>query len=42
MFDYGGFTIGDDLSLIGLEGNLMVVKGHLPDADCLKYRREHY
>lgn len=42
MFDNGGFTIADDLELIGIEGKLRVVKKHSLDRDFIKYHREYY
>jgi putative restriction endonuclease len=39
LFDKGGFTIADDLSLIGISGVLNVIKGHLPSAEAIQYHR---
>ncbi|NLU99268.1 hypothetical protein B6N13_14395 [Marinomonas sp. UCMA 3892] len=42
LFDNGGFTIADDLSLIGIEGELKTVKKHTVDLAFIQYHREHY
>jgi putative restriction endonuclease len=42
LFDNGGFTIADDLSLIGIEGELRVVKKHKIELEFIQYHREHY
>lgn len=42
MFDNGGFTIADDLTLIGLPGKLTVSNRHKIDSRFIKYHREHY
>jgi hypothetical protein len=39
LFDYGGFVVNDDLSLVGLSGTLRTVRGHSPAAAHLSYRR---
>ena len=40
MFDRGGFGIADDLSLIGIEGELTMHKDHKLDAENLRYHRQ--
>lgn len=42
MFDNGGFSINDDLSLIGIPGKLTTVSKHNIDRRFIKYHREHY
>lgn len=42
LFDYGAFSVADDLSLVGLEGTLTVVAQHKIHRDNLRYHREHY
>jgi putative restriction endonuclease len=42
MFDFGGFTIDDDFSLIGLEGNLNIKAEHRVNKDFVRYHREHF
>lgn len=42
LFDNGGFTISDDLKLIGIEGELKTVKRHTVDLEFIQYHREHY
>ncbi|HIB85199.1 MAG TPA: HNH endonuclease, partial [Chromatiaceae bacterium] len=42
LFDNGGFSINDDLSLSGLNGRLNVVSKHQIDIVFLQYHREHY
>ena len=42
MFDYGGFTIGDDFKLVGLEGELYVKAEHRLNREFIKYHREHF
>ncbi|RBO83400.1 YDG/SRA domain-containing protein [Marinomonas aquiplantarum] len=42
LFDNGGFTIADDLKLIGMEGELKIVKKHTVDLAFIQYHREHY
>jgi putative restriction endonuclease len=42
MFDNGGFTIADNLELIGIKGKLRVLEKHRIDANFIKYHREHY
>lgn len=42
MFDNGGFSIDDDYSLIGIEGNLFIKEKHNIDIQFFKYHREHY
>lgn len=39
LFDYGAFTIADDLSLLGLPGRLRTARKHLIDIEYLAYRR---
>lgn len=42
MFDKGGFSISDDLSLIGLPGALIILPDHNINPDHLRYHREHF
>lgn len=42
MFDNGGFSIADDLSLIGIPGTLRITGKHNVDTKFIKYHREHY
>ncbi len=42
LFDYGGFAIADDFSLVGLEGWLIVKLDHNLDRGHIRYHREHY
>jgi putative restriction endonuclease len=42
LFDYGAFSIADDLSLLGIQGILTVVTQHELHVDNLRYHREHY
>ena len=41
MLDKGVFAIGEDMSLIGLEGELNVHKEHILDKQNLEYHHEH-
>ena len=38
LLDYGGVAVGDDLSLIGEDGYLMVHPNHSINKDHLRYR----
>lgn len=42
MFDLGAFSIQDDLTLIGIDGVLLVKNGHQVAQEHLKYHRDHY
>lgn len=42
LFDHGGVSIGEDLSLIGTGGRLTVHPQHQISMEHLRYRREHY
>ena len=42
LFDLGGFSIADDLTLIGLPGRLTVNTRHEISREHLRYHREHY
>jgi putative restriction endonuclease len=42
LFDYGGFTIDDDFTLIGILGQLTVKSEHEISRDHLHYHRSHY
>ncbi|SHG23039.1 putative restriction endonuclease [Marinomonas polaris DSM 16579] len=42
LFDNGGFTISDDLKLIGIEGELKTVTRHTVDLAFIQYHHEHY
>lgn len=41
LFDFKGFTLADDLTLIGIAGALILRKGHTLSADHIRYHREH-
>lgn len=42
LFDYGGFAIAHDFSLVGLEGKLMRKAEHQLNLDYILYHRTHY
>jgi putative restriction endonuclease len=42
LFDHGGITINEDLSLVGAEDELTVHPRHKISEDHVLYRREHY
>lgn len=42
MFDYGGFSILENYELIGIEGNLKIIKNHHINKEYLKYHLEHF
>ena len=42
LFDNGGFTIADDLSLIGIDSELKTVTRHKIELRFIQYHREHY
>ena len=42
LFDYGGFAISDDWSLLGIEGSLQLDKAHMINLDHVHYHRAHY
>ena len=42
LFDNGGFTINDDLSIEGILGKLRTVPKHKIDVNFISYHREHY
>jgi putative restriction endonuclease len=42
LFDYGAFSIADNLSLLGIEGTLTRATQHEIHIDNLRYHREHY
>lgn len=42
LFDYGGFSIDDDLMLLELEGRLFALPEHRISSDHLRYHRSHY
>jgi putative restriction endonuclease len=42
LFDHSGVVIDEDLSLIGVEGQLKLHPQHPLNEDHLRYRREHY
>jgi putative restriction endonuclease len=42
LFDLGGFLIADDLTLIGIPGQLSMHATHKVNIDHIKYHREHY
>lgn len=39
LFDYGAFTIADDLTLLGAAGSLILARGHALNSDYLAYHR---
>jgi putative restriction endonuclease len=41
LFDYGAFSVSDDLTLIGLKGKLFLRKDHHIDLSNFHYHREH-
>jgi putative restriction endonuclease len=41
LFDFGSFSIADDLSLLGLPGHLRLHAAHRPDLAHLAYHRQH-
>jgi len=41
MFDKGYFGIGEDYSLMGIDGRLLVIKGHDIDLANIQYHNEH-
>lgn len=42
MFDFGGFAINEDLTLLGLNGKLKLLPSHKLDIKFLKYHKEHF
>jgi putative restriction endonuclease len=42
LFDYGGFAIADDLTLLGIDGRLMVKPEHSISLEHISYHRTHY
>lgn len=42
LFDYGGFAIADDFTLLNIEGQLMIKPGHDIDVAHIRYHRSHY
>jgi putative restriction endonuclease len=42
LFDLGAFTVADDLSLVGIAGQLRTAAGHAISLECLRYHREHF
>lgn len=42
LFDFGGFAIARDLSLIGLDGSLFRTAQHRINSDFLQYHRRHF
>ena len=42
MYDFGGFAIDSDLSLLGVSGSLTIVEGHNINREFLRYHREHF
>lgn len=42
MFDFGGFGIADNLSLIGLDGKLYRKSNHIIESKFLRYHRDHF
>jgi len=42
LFDRGGFTVSDDLTLIGIKGRLRMIPSHSLNREHLAYHRERY
>jgi hypothetical protein len=42
LFDHGGITVAEDLSLVGAQGSLMIHPRHRVSEEHLRYRREHF
>lgn len=42
MFDFGGFSILEDFSLIGIDGNLTINTNHNLNSDFIKYHFDHF
>lgn len=42
MFDFGGFSVADDLKLVGLAGRLYQKASHRIDRHFLAYHRDHF
>lgn len=42
LFDYGGFSVATNLSLIGLRGSLIMHAHHTIDPDFLEYHQQHF
>ncbi|WP_266367365.1 YDG/SRA domain-containing protein [Tellurirhabdus rosea] len=42
QFDFGGFAIDDDFTLLDLEGKLTVHRNHRLDLACIRYHRQHF
>jgi putative restriction endonuclease len=42
LFDYGAFTILDDLTLVGIPGRLIMAQDHPLDPEHLRYHRAHF
>ena len=42
LFDHGGVSVGEDMSLIGAQGRLTVHPRHRVSEEHLRYRRKHY
>jgi len=42
LFDYGGFAIADDLTLLGIDGRLMTKPEHAINIEHIRYHRAHY
>jgi putative restriction endonuclease len=42
LFDYGGFAIADDLTLLGIEGQLKIKPEHIINIEHIRYHRTHY
>jgi len=42
QFDFGGFAIDDDFTLLGLEGKLTVHRNHKIDLTYIRYHRIHF
>jgi putative restriction endonuclease len=42
LFDYGAIGIADDLTLLGMQGQLITQGNHQPNVQNLRYHRAHY
>jgi putative restriction endonuclease len=42
LFDYGGFAIADDFTLLGMDGRLMIKPEHAIGIAYIQYHRAHY
>ena len=42
LFDHGGVSVGEDMSLIGVQGRRTIHPRHRVSKEHLRYRRERY